>query len=136
MIKDLVKLANDLDSKGLRAEADALDSLIQKWAGRRDGKEFDNRYRLRVDDYDYDLSSLHRCETCLGDGTITVEKECPVCGGTGEEGEALEFLMPAERSPRSVPDDWLGQKVQRKPKGHESLRERRRARNLKQNPFG
>ena len=32
MIKDLIKLANALDSKGLMAEADALDSLIQKWA--------------------------------------------------------------------------------------------------------
>lgn len=32
MLKDLVKLANDLDAKGLMAEADELDSLIQKWA--------------------------------------------------------------------------------------------------------
>lgn len=32
MIKDLVILANDLDSKGLRAEANCLDSIIQKMA--------------------------------------------------------------------------------------------------------
>jgi hypothetical protein len=32
MLKDLVKLANDLDAKGLRKEADLLDSIIQKWA--------------------------------------------------------------------------------------------------------
>lgn len=32
MLKDLVKLANDLDAKGLRAEADYLDSVIQKCA--------------------------------------------------------------------------------------------------------
>ena len=32
MIKDLVKLANDLDAKGLSGEADLLDRLIQKWA--------------------------------------------------------------------------------------------------------
>lgn len=33
MLKDLVKLANDLDAKGLRAEADYLDGVIRKWAG-------------------------------------------------------------------------------------------------------
>lgn len=32
MLKDLIKLANDLDARGLRKEADELDSLIQKWA--------------------------------------------------------------------------------------------------------
>ena len=32
MLKDLVKLANHLDSKGLQKEADVLDSLITKWA--------------------------------------------------------------------------------------------------------
>lgn len=136
MLKDLVKLANNLDSKGLRAEADALDSLIQKLAARRDGKEFDNRHRLRVDDYDYDVSNLHSCKSCLGDGVITVERECPVCNGTGEEGKALEFLVPPERS-RWVLDEYgLGRRVQTQPKGHESLRERRRARDLKESPFG
>lgn len=32
MLKDLIKLANALDSKGLRAEADFLDEIINKWA--------------------------------------------------------------------------------------------------------
>lgn len=32
MLKDLVKLANDLDAKGLKKEADYLDSVIQKCA--------------------------------------------------------------------------------------------------------
>lgn len=32
MLKELIKLANNLDAKGLRKEADALDSLIQKMA--------------------------------------------------------------------------------------------------------
>lgn len=36
MIKDLVKLANNLDAKGLRKEADLLDSLIQKLAAEKD----------------------------------------------------------------------------------------------------
>ena len=36
MLKELVKLANHLDSKGLQKEADLLDSLIQKWAARKD----------------------------------------------------------------------------------------------------
>ena len=135
LTKDLVKLANNLDSKGLRAEADALDSLIQKLAGRQDGREFDNRRRLRVDDYDYDIRGLHSCKSCLGDGVITVERECSVCNGTGEEGKAQEFLMPPER-PRWVPDDRLGRGVQRQPKGHENLKERRRARDLKESPFG
>ena len=35
MIKDLIKLANNLDAKGLKAEADALDSLIQKLASKK-----------------------------------------------------------------------------------------------------
>jgi hypothetical protein len=33
MIKDLVKIANKLDSLGLKKEADFLDSLIKKMAG-------------------------------------------------------------------------------------------------------
>ena len=32
MLKDLIKLANHFDLKGLRAEANELDSLIQKLA--------------------------------------------------------------------------------------------------------
>ena len=32
MIKQLTKLANDLDSKGLRKEADYLDAVIRKYA--------------------------------------------------------------------------------------------------------
>ncbi len=35
MIKQLIKLANHLDSKGLRREADCLDSAIQKIAARK-----------------------------------------------------------------------------------------------------
>lgn len=33
MLKDLIKLANHLDAKGLRKEADYLDGVIQKLAG-------------------------------------------------------------------------------------------------------
>jgi len=32
MLKDLIKLANALDEKGLRKEADYLDAVIRKWA--------------------------------------------------------------------------------------------------------
>lgn len=35
MIKDLIKLANRLDSKGLTKEADYLDSIIQKEAKKK-----------------------------------------------------------------------------------------------------
>ena len=37
MIKQLIKLANELDKKGLRKEADYLDSLLKKTAGRDEG---------------------------------------------------------------------------------------------------
>ena len=40
MIKNLIRLANNLDSKGLRAEADTLDSIIQKWAGSNNEDSF------------------------------------------------------------------------------------------------
>lgn len=40
MIKDLVKLANHLDSKGLRKEADYLDSLLQRVAQQNSGNAF------------------------------------------------------------------------------------------------
>jgi hypothetical protein len=43
MIKDLVILANDLDSKGLRAEADILDSLIKEGASTYDLLDYDAR---------------------------------------------------------------------------------------------
>ena len=36
MIKELTKLANHLDSKGLRKEADYLDAVIRKVAGQQD----------------------------------------------------------------------------------------------------
>ena len=51
MLKDLVKLANNLDSKGLRAEADLLDSLIQKWAAKVDWATEFEPYK---DDFDSD----------------------------------------------------------------------------------
>ena len=35
MLKDLISLANNLDEKGLRAEADYLDKVINKMAGER-----------------------------------------------------------------------------------------------------
>jgi hypothetical protein len=35
MIKDLIKVANRLDSLGFKREADAIDYIIEKIAGRR-----------------------------------------------------------------------------------------------------
>ena len=52
MLKELVKLANHSDSKGLSKEADALDSVINKIAGSEglalsgDNKEFEGRYKV------------------------------------------------------------------------------------------
>jgi len=40
MLKDLVKLANHLDKKGLTKEANYLDSLLQKWAQQNPGNAF------------------------------------------------------------------------------------------------
>ncbi len=39
MLKKLIKIANELDKKGLRKEADYLDSLLGKTAGRDEGME-------------------------------------------------------------------------------------------------
>tara|TARA_R110002020_G_scaffold50716_6_gene143146 strand:+ start:24236 stop:24910 length:675 start_codon:yes stop_codon:yes gene_type:complete len=41
MIKQLTKLANSLDSKGLRREADSVDSIIRKIAAGDDESDFD-----------------------------------------------------------------------------------------------
>jgi len=41
MIKQLTKLANSLDSKGLRKEADSVDSIIRKIAAGDDESDFD-----------------------------------------------------------------------------------------------
>jgi len=45
MLKDLVKLANHLDAKGLRKEADYLDGLLQKWAQENPGSAFNAAQR-------------------------------------------------------------------------------------------
>ena len=49
MLKDLVKLANTLDGKGLRKEVDLLDSLIQKWAAKGD---WFNEFEPYKDEFD------------------------------------------------------------------------------------
>tara|TARA_B100001094_G_scaffold76471_1_gene72864 strand:- start:2749 stop:3066 length:318 start_codon:yes stop_codon:yes gene_type:complete len=53
MIKDLVRLANNLDSKGLKKEADYLDSLILKLA--EEGRAVEVSYQVRKGDTMFDI---------------------------------------------------------------------------------
>ena len=73
MIKDLIKLANELDSKGLAAEADKIDSVINKLAD-SDGpseadlleaERFEEELRLEEGSLLGDLSKI------VDDGVIT-----------------------------------------------------------------
>jgi len=57
MLKDLVKLANDLDAKGLRAEADELDSIIQKWA--EEERAVKVQYQVRKGDNMFNIWKAH-----------------------------------------------------------------------------
>ena len=57
MIKDLVKLANHLDEKGLKREADFLDSLIQKWA--KEDRAVVRNYQFGKNDTMFDVWSMH-----------------------------------------------------------------------------
>jgi len=57
MIKDLIKLANALDSKGLRAEADTLDSVIQKWA--EEERAVKVQYQVRKGDNMFNIWKAH-----------------------------------------------------------------------------
>ena len=57
MLKDLVKLANDLDEKGLRAEADYLDSIIQKWA--KEDRAVKVQYQVRKGDNMFEIWKAH-----------------------------------------------------------------------------
>jgi hypothetical protein len=51
MLKDLVKVANRLDSLGLTREADAIDGLVKKMAGMSEGDD------LEDEDIEYDSDS-------------------------------------------------------------------------------
>jgi hypothetical protein len=53
MLKDLVKVANRLDSLGLTREADAIDGLVKKMAGMSEGDDLD----LEDQDIEYDSDS-------------------------------------------------------------------------------
>jgi hypothetical protein len=53
MLKDLVKVANRLDSLGLTREADAIDGLVKKMAGMSEGDDLD----LEDGDIEYDSGS-------------------------------------------------------------------------------
>lgn len=57
MIKDLVKLANNLDAKGLRKEADFLDSVIRKLA--QDHRAVKVNYQVRRGDNMFDIWKTH-----------------------------------------------------------------------------
>jgi hypothetical protein len=48
MLKDLVKVANRLDSLGLTREADAIDGLVKKMAGMSEGDDLDLYSELPV----------------------------------------------------------------------------------------
>lgn len=97
MLKDLVKLANHLDSKGLEKEADALDSVIRKIAGsgrRRgqsgDNKEFEERYKSPAG---YDTMGRKECEVCSGNGSFqrVIKVNCPMCSGEGSYDSEVEI---------------------------------------------
>ena len=53
MLKDLVKVANRLDSLGLTKEADAIDGLVKKMAAMNEGDDLD----LEDQDIEYDSGS-------------------------------------------------------------------------------
>jgi hypothetical protein len=53
MLKDLVKVANRLDSLGLTREADAIDGLVKKMAAMSEGDDLD----LEDGDIEYELGS-------------------------------------------------------------------------------
>tara|TARA_B100001094_G_scaffold76471_1_gene72863 strand:- start:1585 stop:2667 length:1083 start_codon:yes stop_codon:yes gene_type:complete len=137
----LISLANSLDNKGFAKEANELDLIVkafvqdkgglEKESARSDGREFAPQRADMPEELDFDVSGISSCKTCLGDGSVTVEAECPVCNGTGERGEALEFEVPTKRNQKMVPDDFFGRSVRRKPIGHRDLRGRRKARDLK-----
>ena len=82
MIKDLVKLANNLDSKGLKAEADFLDAIIKKIA--QDHRAVKVNYQVRKDDNMYDIWKAH---TAPGT-TKTLEDNLALNGM--KEGDVLQ----------------------------------------------
>ena len=60
MIKDLIKLANALDSKGLTKEADSLDSLIQKWATPEALRNLKSKWDRKIEELEGEEDWLER----------------------------------------------------------------------------
>lgn len=110
MLKELIHLANHLDQKGFRKEADALDSVITKLSG-TGGWEMGAPLVSSDVDFDYDLNNSDDCRTCDGRGYYMVKKQCPVCTGEGEFFS--EYEIPAERAPKAVPQDFIGRRHRR-----------------------
>lgn len=76
MIKELIKLANHLDSKGLAAEADKLDSVINKLAEDSDFGEPSHADMLEAERFEEGLrleegSLLGDLSKIVDDGVIT-----------------------------------------------------------------
>lgn len=64
MLKDLIKLANHLDQKGLRKEADDLDCIVKKAAwgddprATKDNKTMEDAARLYIGKFEIDAGDL------------------------------------------------------------------------------
>ena len=112
MIKDLIKLANKLDEKGLRKEADELDRIIKKYAEEapdtHPGRQFvlnriNRRSRSSEDnDNSYNPINLFRYEKSeklenpggiiLGLGQDHIEKMTFDNAGSGSKSEKIQEL--------------------------------------------
>jgi hypothetical protein len=88
MIDKLIKLANDMDAKGLTAEADRLDAIISKMAGEGEGPEEKLKTKEELVQY------LFGEDAFISDqGTITSES-----GKIAPFNQALGLCSPAYTS--------------------------------------